>query len=302
MTVSVSRRRVLGGCLAAAAGAAITSGRSAEGIEPVVRTGGPFFKYSLAAYSYRDLLTGAAPKLTMEDFVRECARMGLEGTELTSYYFPKDVSPDYLRRIKKLCFESGLDVSGTAVGNDFGHPAGEKRAEQIAMVKRWIEYAEILGAPVIRIFAGHVPKGDDPRAAHGRMVEAMEECCDHAGKHGVFLALENHGGPTATADGLLEFVRAVKSPWFGVNLDAGNFRSDDVYGDLAKIAPYAINAQLKVTYPSADGTKRPLDFGRLARVMRDANYRGYIVLEFEEPGDPRQECPRLLADIRKAFA
>lgn len=300
MTKRVSRRDLLGGCAAAAAAtAAVRAGRA---IEPIARDGGPFFKFSLAAYSYRDLLSGAAPKLTMEDFVRECGRMGLEGTELTSYYFPKDPSAEYLRGIKKLCFESGLDVSGTAVGNDFGHPAGEKRAGQIALVKRWAEHAEILGAPVIRIFAGHVPKGDDPRAAHVRMVEAIEECCDHAGKHGVFLALENHGGPTATADGLLAFVRDVKSPWFGVNLDAGNFRSDDVYGDLAKIAPYAINAQIKLTYQSADGTKRPLDFGRLARVMRDAGYRGYIVLEYEEPGDPRQECPRHLADLRQAFA
>ena len=300
MAERLSRRCVLHGGLAAAVAA--TAPRIADAIEPIARVGGPFFKFSLAAYSYRDLLSGDRPTLTMEDFVRECGRMGLEGTELTSYYFPKEPSSEYLRGIKKLCFESGLDVSGTAVGNDFGHPAGAKRDEQIALVKRWVEHAEILGAPVIRIFAGHVPKGDDARAAHGRMVEAMEECCDHAGRHGVFLALENHGGPTATADGLLEFVHAVKSPWFGVNLDAGNFRSDDVYGDLARIAPYAVNAQIKVTYQAADGSRRPLDFDRLARVMRDAEYRGYIVLEYEEPGDPRQECPRVLGELRKAFA
>ena len=42
------------------------------------------------------------------------------------------------------------------------------------------------------------------------MVSAIEECCDYAGKHGVYLALENHGGPTATADGLLKFVHDVE--------------------------------------------------------------------------------------------
>jgi sugar phosphate isomerase/epimerase len=118
----------------------------------------------------------------------------------------------------------------------------------------------------------------------------------------VFLALENHGGPTATADGLLAFVKDVKSPWFAVNLDSGNFNTEDLYGDLAKIAPYAVNAQIKVAVRGADKQKRPSDFPLLAKILRDAGYRGYVVLEFEEPGDPRVECPKFVDQIRTAFA
>ncbi len=36
--------------------------------------------------------------------------------------------------------------------------------------------------------------------------------------------------------------------------------------------------------------------------MRDAKYRGYIVLEYEEPGNVREECARYLKEIREAFA
>ena len=68
--------------------------------------------------------------------------MGLEGTELTRYYFPAEPTLEYLRHIKQLCFRLGLDISGTAVGNDFCHPAGEKRDKQIRHVKQWIDYAE----------------------------------------------------------------------------------------------------------------------------------------------------------------
>jgi sugar phosphate isomerase/epimerase len=134
------------------------------------------------------------------------------------------------------------------------------------------------------------------------MVSGLEECCDYAGQHGVFLALENHGGPTATAEGLLAFVKDVKSPWFAVNLDSGNFNTEDIYGDLAKIAPYAVNAQVKVAVRGADKQKRPSDFALLAKILRDAGYRGYVVLEFEEPGDPRVECPKFIDQIRAAFA
>jgi hypothetical protein len=35
--------------------------------------------------------------------------------------------------------------------------------------------------------------------------------------------------------------------------------------------------------------------------MREAHYRGYIVLEFEEKGNPREECPKYLDKIKEAF-
>jgi sugar phosphate isomerase/epimerase len=257
---------------------------------------------SLAAYSYRDLLTGNSPKLTLEDFINDCAEMGLEGTELTSYYFPPNATPKYLRALKQQAFRLGLDISGTAVGNNFCYPPGEKRDQDLQLVRRWVDNAEILGAPVIRIFSGQAQSGQSPTDAHRLAVEGMEESCAYAGEHGVFLALENHGGLTADAEGLLSLVRDVKSPWFGVNLDTGNFHSDDIYGDLAKLAPYAVNVQVKVVVSGPDGKKRPSDFKRLAKILHDAAYRGYVALEFEEKGDPREECPKYIRELREAFA
>ena len=299
----LSRRSFLSSSASLATGAVLAGALpQARAIEPIARNGQPKFKFSLAAYSYRELLGGMTPKMTMADFVSDCAKFGLEGTELTSYYFPKNVTHDYLRTIAQQCFRLGLDVSGTAIGNEFGHPPGEERLKQIAATKQWIDFASVLGAPVIRIFAGHQQKDSTPAQAHSLMVSAIEECCDYAGKHGIYLALENHGGPTATAEGLLSFVRDVNSPWFGVNLDTGNFASPDVYGDLAKAAPYAVNVQIKVVVSDDKGKKSPADFKKLAALLRQAHYRGYIVLEFEEKGDPREECPKFLDKLREAFA
>lgn len=270
-------------------------------IEPIERPGKAKFKFSLAAYSYRKLLTGNPPELTLDDFFVDCAKMGLEGTEPTSYYFPKQITPEYLRHLKHLAFRLGLDITGTAVGNDFCYPPGAQRDGQIASVKKWIEYAEILGAPVIRIFSGS-PKGQQtPEEAHRLAIEGIEECCDYAGQHGVFLALENHGGLTSGVDGMLRLVHDVKSPWFGVNLDSGNFSGDDVYGDLAKIAPYSLNVQIKVVVAGPGGKKVPSDFPRLAKILTEAGYRGYIVLEYEEEEDARGVCPRYIEQLREAF-
>ena len=290
------------GALSVAAASFVAPGQVAQAIEPIPRNGKSKFKFSLAAYSYRDMLTAKPPKISMADFIDECAKFQLDGTELTSYYFPEGVSPEYLRQLSQRAFRLGLDISGTAVGNDFGHPLGEKRTSEINYVKQWIERAAILGAPVIRIFAGHAKPGQTKAEAHSLMVSGLEECCEYAGKFGVYLALENHGGPTATAAGLLEFVRDVASPHFGVNLDSGNFNSDDPYGELAQVAPYALNVQVKMTTSGPDKMKKPTDLPRLAKILKEAHYRGYIVLEFEEAGDPREECPKYLAQMREAFA
>jgi sugar phosphate isomerase/epimerase len=299
MTSSASRRSFL---LASAVAAAATFTRSAKAIEPVRRTGKPMFKFSLAAYSYRELLTGKPPKLTLADFIDDCAQMGLEGTELTSYYFPPDPTPQYLRQLKHQTFRLGLDISGTAVGNDFCHPPGEEREKQIRLVKQWVDRAELLGAPVIRIFSGQ-PRGAQSEAdAHRLAVEAIEQCCAYAGEHGVFLALENHGGLTTTIDGLLRLIGDVKSEWFGVNLDTGNFHSANPYADLARIAPYAVNVQVKVSMNPGGGKKEPADFRRLAQILTDSGYRGYIVLEYEEKDDPRQACPKHIEALREAFS
>lgn len=301
MSDVLSRRGFLLATMAGA-GAAALGPSSARAIEPITRIGGHHFKLSLAAYSYRGLLQAKPAKLTLVDFIDDCAKFNLDGTEITSYYFPQPPTEEYLRQIKAEAFRRGLDVSGTAVGNDFCHPPGEKRDEQIAHVKRWIEYADTMDAPVIRIFSGEAKPGVSKEESQRLAVEGIEECCRHAAKYGVFLALENHHGLTTQPEDMLTMVRQVNSPWFGVNMDSGNFHTADVYGDLEKIAPYALNVQVKVMIRPNGKDFVPTDFARVADILRKVGYRGYVVLELENvKGDPRELCPKYLDEMQKVF-
>lgn len=266
------------------------------------RPKGVHMKLSLAAYSFNRMLPRGSrnpnPTMTLNDFIDYCAELNLDGTELTSYYFPTEVTNDYLMSLKRQCFMAGLDISGTAIGNDFCLPEGEARQKQLASTRTWIDHAATMGAPVIRIFAGKVPKGDTEEVAIERCVAGINESLDYAAQKGVFLALENHGGITATPDQMLKIIAGVKdSPWFGVNFDGGNFRTDDPYRDLARIAPYAINAQLKVAV-TRKGKKEDADMGRMIQILREAGYRGYIVLEYEESEDPKKAIPGLIKKLR----
>lgn len=295
-----SRRSFLRGTVAA--GALAVGGQFAAPIakaaEPPQRNGKPHIKLSVAAYSYRQFLSGASPTMTLDDFITACADLGLDGCEPTSYYFPKDFGNDYLIHIKELAFRLGLDFSGTAIANDFCLPPGPDRDKTLAHTRKWIDYAALFGAPVIRIFAGGVPKGDNEEVALARCTAGINESLDYAAEKGVFLALENHGGITSTAEQLLAIVKSVKpSPWFGVNFDSGNFKTPDPYGDLAKIAPYAINAQLK-TDISPDGKREDADLERLVKILMDAGYRGYAVLEYEGAEDPKTAIPKHIERLK----
>lgn len=274
------------------------SATQARAVEPVVRNGKSHLKLSLAAYSFRDQLGGKQPKMTMLEFIDKCAEYDLDGCELTSYWFPETITPEYLMQIKQRAFRLGLDISGTAIRNDFCLPAGDEREKWLTHTRDWINHAATFGAPVIRVFAGNVAKDSNEAEAVERCVVGMRESLVHAAKQGVFLALENHGGITSTADQLLNIVKQVDSPWFGVNLDSGNFSSGgDPYEQLAKIAPYAVNAQIK-TEMNIDGKKVPADLPRIIKILREANFRGYVVLEYEAAEDPLVAVPRHLKELR----
>jgi sugar phosphate isomerase/epimerase len=292
-----TRRTFLQSTLAAAA-AVVGGATTVRAIEPIVRTGRSQMRLSIAGYSYRDYFTGKLkPQMTMDDYADLAAEMGLDAIEPTSYYFKP--TPEFLGKFKARCTKLGLDISGGAVGNNFCHAEPEKVKEEIAKVKQWIEAYSILGAKTIRIFAGTMPKGDNPEKTIGRCVAAIEEACDHAAKYGILLALENHGGITATAEQLLAIVKAVKHEFFGVNLDTGNFHSADPYAELAAVAPYAVTVQVKTEISRAGQKKEDADLKRIIEILRQVNYRGYVALEYEAAEDPRAAIPRHVEALRK---
>ena len=295
-----SRRHFLQTALAAGAAYSLPS---AAAIEPIRRVGKPNIRLSCAAYSFRkylDLKKQPQPEMTLDGFVELCAELGLDAVELTAYYFAQ-TTPEYLAHLKSKCTRLGLDVSGTAVGNDFCVTDPAKLAVQKKMVRDWVEHTSRLGGKTIRIFAGKAEKNDTEEAARGRAVEAIQEVCDHAAKYGIILALENHGGITATPEQMLAIVKAVKHEAFGVNFDTGNFNTDDPYADLAQIAPYAVVSQIKTEIQRKGKMKEEADLRRLLDILRAVNFRGYVALEYEGSEDPKTAVPQAIAALRKAL-
>ncbi len=298
--ISFSRRRFL-----QVSGLTLLATRAGFAIDPFQHAGPPRLGLSLAAYSFRDFFkdqqgkVNPTGKLDMFGFLDYCAEHECTGAELTSYYFPADVTDDYLRQVRRHAFLRGVAISGTSVGNTFTLPVGPERDKQIALVKQWVDRALVLGTSHIRVFAGNVAKDQPREEAVKNCIAALEECAEYAGRHGVFLGIENHGGIVAEPAGLLEIVKAVKSPWIGVNLDTGNFHGADPYADIAQCAPYAVNVQVKSEIRRAGAKENePADFARVVKILSDANYQGWVALEYEAKEDAWKAVPPLLAQLR----
>lgn len=268
---------------------------------------GPRFKTSLAAYSFRNQLptyrNNANPgktEMDMVGFIGHCATLDIDAVELTSYFLPDPCSRELALELHRQAHLLGLDISGGAIGNNFSFPDGPELDQQMAYTERWIKTYADMGAPVIRVFAGHpTTKELSAEAAEKNIIRNLQHACTLAAKYGVILGVENHDF-TTDIDRMERILAAVDSPWFGLNFDSGNLaKTNDPYGDLKRIAPHTVNAQLKIDIPR-NGVKEPADFKRIVDILGEANYRGYLVLEYEA-NDPYNEVPKYLDQLRAAI-
>ncbi len=279
-------------------------------IEPFARVGPSRLQLGLAAYSFRQFFqwnrgqeqpasVDPGKRLTPQSFIDLAADLGCDAAELTSYFFPPSADDAAFRALRRHAFLRGITISGSAVGNSFTAPPGPALDVQIATVKAWIDKTAALAAPHLRVFAGAVPPGGTIEAARRSCIAALEVCAEHAGRAGVMLGLENHGGIVANAEGLLAIVQAVKSPWLGVNLDTGNFHVADPYAELARCVPYAVNVQHKVEISrTPGGPSEPADAARIVEMLRSGGYQGCLTLEYEAREDPFVAVPRHLRELR----
>lgn len=293
--------------LVALAGAGLAGASRAAAQQAVLRVGRPKLKLSLNGYSFNNLLVdhleGREGGMSLFDVLEYCAEHDFDAIDPTGYYFPgyPGVPTDaYINEFKRRAFELGLDISGTGVRNDFASPDAAERAADKARVKAWIEVAAKMGAPVLRVFAGHIHPGyeDKWNEVAAWMVDDLRECVEYAEKFGVIIGVQNHGEMLKTADETIEIVQRVDSKWFGVIVDTGNMKTADPYEDIARVVPYAVNWQIKESPVDRNSPVR-IDLPRLMRIIREGGYRGYIPIETLPVDGTQYDAKARVADFAR---
>ena len=271
-------------------------------------------RLAVSSYSYWHF---KPVKFPIEKVIENAAAIGFSGVEVLHRGMDEDAVP-YLNRLKRCAFRNGMALPMLSIHQDFVSPDAAERERHIAHTKHCIDLASQMGIPCVRLNSGRWKtiksfddlmkvKGDEPPLpgytnddAIQWCIRSIEACLPHAEKAGVMLALENHWGLTTSVDTLLRIWRAVNSPWLGINLDTGNFPGDP-YAGIEKLAPSANIVQAKTYYGGGEWYTLDLDYKRIAGILRQAGYSGWVSLEMEGKEPAETAVPKSFAVLRDAF-
>lgn len=268
---------------------------------------------SVNAYSFADLLTAREPRDKQQVFsyfnlLDWCATQNIKALDATAYFFPtypEVPSDEYLEKFKNHAKKLGIAISGTGVRNNFASPDPKIREEGVKLTKAWIVAAAKIGAPVVRVFDGAIPKGYEDKWEEPAqwMIACYKECAEFGAQYGVKLGIQNHGEMLQTAAQCKYILEKVNSKWVGLILDTGNFKTVDPYKDIAEMVPFVINWQVK---ESVFGIGSPIrtDFKKLMKIIIEGGYKGYLPVETllvrGESYDPFSKVPAMLKEMEEA--
>jgi sugar phosphate isomerase/epimerase len=262
-------------------------------------------QWPLSAY------TIALPHMTPEEAVEAVKAAGYDGIEWSVHFHGAESSrqPTRLHRndrcfveptaealgqARRLCERVGLQISGLGLGGQFNRLEGIQRA---------FELAEIAGARLIRIQAGHTLEGQSFADSFEASVRLCEGYAREAAHHDVKVVLHQHWGTaTASASSLYRLLSQFDPRHIGCIYDPGNMvveGYEDYRIGLGMLRDYVAHVHLKnVRYAHGlmvDAWHRewaPLDDGLvdlryLFSALDEIGYRDWIVMS--DVGESREE-------------
>lgn len=308
--MKLSRRSFLSSAALSAGAITLPAMKSSGAAIPLKKR----IRLAVSSYSYwhfRD------PRTSIETVIDKASELGLEGVDILHRQMDSEDN-SYLQKLKRHAFINGIDLVCLSIHQDFVDPDPDIRQKNIEHTIKCIEIANKMGIPCIRLNSGRwgTRKSFDDLMAHRGVedpipgyteddaykwcIDSIEKCMPKAEENGVLLALENHWGLTSKPEGMLRIKNAIDSKWLGLLLDTGNFL-EDPYDKLEMVAPQSVFVQAKTYYGGGEWYTLDLDYKRIARILQDVNYCGYVSLEFEGKAPADDGVAKSIQMLREAF-
>ncbi len=275
-------------------------------------------KLSVMAYSFaRPLSRGA---LTLPEVLAHIASLDVAAVELMDVHVTAAGDKAVAAALARL----GLSVSCyDIVAADPVQPTARERAEAVERIKRGLDFAAGLGAPTALVVPGRWKTGVDRSEAWRHLAADLAELGAYAASRGIALTIEDHSLEAATgctAASLAGLCRAA-APHLGVTFDTGNFvfGGQDPLEAWDALAPLVRHIHVKdwerLTEEQADGLPYRRDLGHrpyrgvalgeglvpntaILRRVAASGYAGYLSVEYEGEGDPREGVRAGVAYLR----
>jgi sugar phosphate isomerase/epimerase len=203
------------------------------------------------------------------------AAHGFTSAQLCHFYLPT-TDPSYLAELQDAFAAAGVDLECFLIDDgDLLDPAG---AAGERWISSWIDVAEQLGAPRVRVPAGDLPPTTERLALSARGLRTL------AGAHpGIRVLTENWRSLLVDADSTRHLLDLVEGE-VGLLIDTGNWDGADKYEQIAAVAGAAECSQVKAR-ETPDGELDVEDLTRALTVLRGVGYAGRISLVYAGSDD-----------------
>ena len=274
-----------------------------------------FTKDTFPGVTHMDLFSGLFGDVTDDKMYVDVPLQVGAATRVTQEFDPSsEAGKRWLDKMASKMVATGTKcqhISNNAP-RDICDPDVEKRRTGIAVAKKWLDGAKVLGAKSMRVNSGgpriapvavataDYPKADDLAKLLSNCIESFKEMADHGSKVGVKVTLENHWGLTANPINIRIIVDEVGSPFCEASPDFCNWEHEYLmYNGLKALAPYAhtnVHAKYWSRWNENNNVRRSV------KIMTDAGFEGTFALEYEEgPWDGIEGAKYLYKEVLAAL-
>ncbi len=174
-----------------------------------------------------------------------------------------------------------------------------KRKGQIDEAKRFIDLAQSLSAPFVRVFGDQIPRNEPKQDVVKRVLDGLAELAGHAKGSGVSVLIESHGD-FCNSPILLDVLSRTTASSVGLLWDVHHtvvFGSEKPVDTLEHLGRYVQHTHLKDSQPKAgavqyvltgDGT---IPLAETVRLLVRHGYKGFYSFEWEKRWHPEIEEP-----------
>lgn len=253
--------------------------------------------------------TLGCPNWTLEHVAANARVMGYDGVELrgsAGEHIGPDETPATCARIRELFASHGIAIAAIMGYTRFTLTDSQARADGREALEKFIDVAQAIGCPTIRVFGGQL-EGTDLEANIARVVEALKPLADKAQRRSVRLALETHDDwcVGANARAILD---GVDSPAVGMCWDIANsFFVEPLETTFAAIRGRIAHVHFKDA-AREDGKVRSklpgtgqVDLRKALTLLQDDSYAGYLSFEWEKKWEPELAEPEVAFPHYVAF-
>ena len=251
--------------------------------------------------------TLGCPVWSWKAILENADRLGYAGIELRGVAgemdLPKvpELQGSRLAETKRHLAALGIVISDLGASSRMHEKEKAVRDKQLDEGRRFIDLAQALSVPYVRMFGDKLPPDEPKEEVMKRVVEGFQAMAAYAKTAGVTVIIESHGDFTRSAD-LEAILTRVGSDSFALLWDAHHTfvaGKESPAETWKRLGRYVRHTHLKDSKP--EGAERryvltgtgEVPVRDQVRVLAQAGYRGFYCFEWEKKWHPEIEEPEV---------